>query len=88
MNNKVRKIIAQCAEKHNVRPEMVLGKTRIRSAVAARHEAIYIVRKYLRPRADRLSSYSYPNIGRMFGGLDHSTVIHACKKHRERMGAE
>ena len=27
-----------------------------------------------------LTSFSYPEIGRAFGGKDHSTVIHAVKK--------
>ena len=27
-----------------------------------------------------LTSYSYPEIGRAFGGKDHTTVIHAVKK--------
>ena len=88
MNSKVRRIINECAESHGVSPEMVLGKTRVKQVVHARHEAIYIVRKYLRPRAVHPNSYSYSNIGRMFGGLDHSTVIHACKTHRARMAGQ
>ena len=27
-----------------------------------------------------LTSYSYPEIGKVFGGKDHTTVIHAVKK--------
>ena len=27
-----------------------------------------------------LTSYSYPEIGRAFGGKDHTTVIHAVRK--------
>ena len=27
-----------------------------------------------------LTSFSYPEIGKAFGGKDHSTVIHAVKK--------
>ena len=27
-----------------------------------------------------LTSYSYPEIGKAFGGKDHTTVIHAVKK--------
>ena len=27
-----------------------------------------------------LTSYSYPEIGKAFGGKDHTTIIHAVKK--------
>ena len=30
--------------------------------------------------AKQLTSRSLPEIGRKFGGRDHTTVIHACKK--------
>jgi chromosomal replication initiator protein len=30
--------------------------------------------------AKELTQLSYPEIGDAFGGRDHSTVIHACKK--------
>ena len=32
-----------------------------------------------------LTSYSYPMIGREFGGRDHTTVIHAYEKIQEQM---
>ena len=28
-----------------------------------------------------LTSYSYPEIGKAFGGKDHTTIIHAVKKN-------
>ena len=28
----------------------------------------------------KITSFSYPEIGRSFGGKDHTTVIHAVKK--------
>jgi chromosomal replication initiator protein len=33
--------------------------------------------------AKELTNYSLPEIGEAFGGRDHTTVIHACKKIRE-----
>jgi hypothetical protein len=41
-------------------------------AVKARHLAMWLARHYARQ--------SYPNIGRYFGGRDHSTVMDAVKK--------
>jgi chromosomal replication initiator protein len=35
--------------------------------------------------AKSLTSKSLPEIGRIFGGRDHSTVIYACKKVKEMM---
>jgi chromosomal replication initiator protein len=29
-----------------------------------------------------------PAIGRSFGGRDHSTVMHACKRTADRLGAD
>ena len=33
--------------------------------------------------AKELTQLSYPEIGDAFGGRDHSTVIHACRKITE-----
>ena len=40
--------------------------------VLARQVAMYVCRRKL--------GLSYPELGRAFGGKDHSTVIHAIKK--------
>ena len=42
-----------------------------------RQIAMYLVRKHC--------NSSYPDIGEKFGGKDHSTVIHACKKIEEKL---
>jgi len=33
--------------------------------------------------AKELTSHSLPEIGQAFGGRDHTTVLHACRKVRE-----
>ncbi|MBI5610444.1 MAG: chromosomal replication initiator protein DnaA [Deltaproteobacteria bacterium] len=48
------------------------GQKRHRSIVEPRMMAMYLTRKH--------TSMSYPEIGRVFGGRDHTTVIHACQK--------
>lgn len=48
------------------------GSKRHRSVVVPRMVAIYLTRKH--------TSMSFPDIGRAFGGRDHSTAIHAFQK--------
>lgn len=49
----------------------IKGKSRLRKHVLARHTAMYLLLKY---KAGTLSS-----IGKLFGGRDHSTVIHSTR---------
>ncbi|MBU1262446.1 chromosomal replication initiator protein DnaA [bacterium] len=48
------------------------SKKRNRAILLPRHIAMYLCR--------RLTKISLPDIGRDFGGKDHTTVIHACNK--------
>ncbi len=61
----------------------VLGHTRLRYIAYARQLIIWEVKKELKP------SISWPELGRHFGGKDHTTMIHAFNKvaefGRERM---
>ena len=50
------------------------SKTRSRSVVVPRQYAMLLIRE--------LTDYSLPEIGTFFGGRDHTTVLHACKKIR------
>lgn len=53
------------------------GRRRDPKLVLARQIAMYLCRELL--------GESYPSLGRMFGGKDHSTVIYAVKKMREKV---
>jgi chromosomal replication initiator protein len=53
------------------------GKSRQRPLVTARQEAMYVFRE--------LTDLSYPAIARLFGGRDHTTVIHANEKIQRLM---
>ncbi len=57
-------------------PELT-ARTRKRDIVHARQIAMYLCRELL--------SSSFPSIARAFGGKDHTTVIHACGRVREKM---
>ena len=65
-------ILGEVARTMNLRPEDVLGGKRRPDLVLARQISMYICRRKL--------GLSYPELGRAFGGKDHSTVIHAIKK--------
>jgi len=53
------------------------GKSRQRPLVTARQVAMYVFRE--------LTDLSYPAIARVFGGRDHTTVIHAVDKIQRLM---
>ena len=65
-------IMQQVAEKMKVSVEEILSTHRQNNLVLARQLAMYICRNRL--------GLSYPELGRIFGGKDHSTVIHAIRK--------
>lgn len=67
-----REIVGSVARGFNLRAEDVLGTRRRPDLVLARQVAMYLCRRKL--------GLSYPELGRAFGGRDHSTVIHAVKK--------
>ncbi len=57
--------------------ESLRGKSRQRELVTARQVAMYVFRE--------LTDLSYPAIARIFGGRDHTTVIHAVEKIQRLM---
>jgi chromosomal replication initiator protein len=52
--------------------DQLCGKSRTRDLVHARQVGMYVCRE--------LTDLSYPQIGKEFGGRDHTTVIHAYDK--------
>ncbi len=63
------------AEYFNIRLADLSGKSRSRSIARPRQIAMSI--------AKELTSKSLPEIGQAFGGRDHTTVLHACRKIAE-----
>lgn len=57
----------------------MLSTRRTRDLLHARHELIYILKT--------TTKLSLPQIGVIMGGRDHTTILHAVRKHKERMGA-
>lgn len=65
-------IIERTAEMFHLDVEQLQGKSRTRDLVHARQVGMYVCRE--------LTDLSYPQIGKEFGGRDHTTVIHAYDK--------
>ena len=63
------------AEYYNIRVADLLSARRTRSITRPRQIAMAL--------AKELTSHSLPEIGESFGGRDHTTVLHACRKVNE-----
>lgn len=70
----IQKSVASC---FNVSISDLTGKRRTHNIAFARQVAMFLCRK--------LTNCSFPEIGALFGGRDHSTVIHACKVIEEKL---
>ncbi len=75
----VKHVIAKIAEFYGIDEASMYAKTRRREIVKPRQIIMYILREDFH--------LSYPAIGSVFGGRDHTTVIHACDKVRGDMEA-
>lgn len=60
------------AQTFDVEIDAIRGEKRQKDLVSARHIAMYLIRE--------MTDYSLPAIGKSFGGRDHSTVVHACRR--------
>ncbi len=61
----------------NIRTSDMLSSRRNRSISQPRQMAMYLCKE--------LTTHSLPEIGKAFGGKDHTTVIYACKKVKESL---
>jgi chromosomal replication initiator protein len=68
-------IIRKVADHYNIRMTDILSPRRARSVARPRQVAMFLAKK--------LTTKSLPEIGRRFGGRDHTTVIHAVRKIEE-----
>lgn len=73
-----RQIIAQVVAWHpGITVADVMSAIRTRTVVVARYDAIVAVYENCRMDGRR---YSLPELGRAFGGRDHTTILHALRK--------
>lgn len=68
-------IIRDEARRAGVDRTDIISKRRNARVVLARHRAIYRIKK--------LSNWSLPRIGKLFGRMDHSSIIYAIRKIEE-----
>ncbi|MCZ6716669.1 MAG: chromosomal replication initiator protein DnaA, partial [Gammaproteobacteria bacterium] len=68
------------AEYYKIRLADMLSKRRSRSIARPRQIAMSL--------AKELTSHSLPEIGDLFGGRDHTTVLHACRKIKQLRESE
>ena len=72
-------IIRRVAEYFSLSPEEITGNKRTFSLVFARQTAIYLCREIL--------GVSYPALGHIFGGKNHSTIMYHMKKIEKYLAA-
>ena len=68
------------AEYYKIKVADILSKRRSRSVARPRQIAMALSKE--------LTSHSLPEIGDAYGGRDHTTVLHACRKVKELTGTD
>jgi len=76
----IEEIPRKVAEHYNIRLSDMIGPKRVRTIARPRQIAMYLA-KQLTPR-------SLPEIGRRFGGRDHTTIMHGVRKIEELMSTD
>jgi chromosomal replication initiator protein len=73
------RIVQQVGSYFRVEPRRLCSAGRSREVLLPRQVSMYLAR--------RLTGLSLEQIGAYFGGRDHSTVLHACRKVERALGA-
>jgi chromosomal replication initiator protein len=76
----IEEIQRKVSEHYNIRLSDMIGPKRVRTIARPRQIAMYL--------AKQLTSRSLPDIGRRFGGRDHTTIMHGVRKIEELMTAD
>jgi chromosomal replication initiator protein len=76
----VREIQESTCEVFGISLEQLVSSSRAGAVAWPRQVAMYLSRE--------LTDQTLPAIGRAFGGRNHTTVLHACKRTAERMATD
>ncbi|MCB2142300.1 MAG: chromosomal replication initiator protein DnaA, partial [Rhodobacteraceae bacterium] len=71
----IEEIQRKVAEHYNIRLSDMIGPKRVRTIARPRQIAMYL--------AKNMTTRSFPEIGRRFGGRDHTTIMHGIRKIEE-----
>jgi chromosomal replication initiator protein len=70
--NRIRLLMEAVVNMFNITIPMLRQRTRVRNICIPRQVTMFLIRRHF--------NWSYEEIGGIFDGMDHSTVIHAVKK--------
>ncbi|MBV6393285.1 MAG: Chromosomal replication initiator protein DnaA [Anaerolineales bacterium] len=73
-------VVDLVARKFGLTADKLLGRDRTKEVALPRQIAMYLLREVV--------EISYPQIGEVLGGRDHSTVMSACEKIKEQIHAD
>jgi chromosomal replication initiator protein len=73
----IERIAEQVSSYYRVEPKKLQSRKRYQNVLLPRQVSMYLARA--------LTGLSLQQIGAFFGGRDHSTVLHACRKIEERL---
>jgi chromosomal replication initiator protein len=76
----IEEIQRKVSEHYNIRLSDMIGPKRVRTIARPRQIAMYL--------AKQLTLRSLPEIGRRFGGRDHTTIMHGVRKIEELMATD
>ncbi|MTH77265.1 chromosomal replication initiator protein DnaA [Paracoccus aestuariivivens] len=76
----IEEIQRKVAEHYNIRLSDMIGPKRVRTVARPRQIAMYL--------SKQMTSRSLPEIGRRFGGRDHTTIMHGVRKIEELRTAD
>jgi len=70
-------IIKKVANHEHLEVDQIKSERRFGPLIAAKHKAMFLIKKF--------TKLSYSEVGELFNGKDHATVIHACKSVQNQM---
>lgn len=66
------RVLREVARYYQLKLPDLLGDRKLKGVVVPRQVAMFLARRH--------TNLSFPDLGRAFGGRDHSTIQHACRK--------
>ena len=73
-------IVHHICKYYNIDEDTIRGKSQNHEVANARQIAMYLIR--------RMTKMTLSDIGREFGGKDHTTVLHSLRKVEKQMNAD